>query len=133
MSKFHLDRKAQEWKISLKELNEKLADAEIKWISENFDKEQWNGNHWQEAKDGHHPLLVKTGSLEQSIKNPIKEVSEHGYTLIVDNSYGIYHQKGTNTIPKRQFFPTSDDEEPEELKQIKKEIIDEHIKNIFEH
>ena len=136
-----LEGKISAWEGNSTNLNQKLAEAEIKFILENFDKEQWNNNPWAQLADstikdkiregyGGQKKLVRTGKLRDDISNADINATDEGYEIRIDNDYGIYHNEGTNHIPQRQFMPTSNDE-PEELKEIKRNIIEEHIKNIF--
>ena len=60
---------------------------------------------WAPRKDkkSTHPLLIKSGSLRQSISWRVTAPD----TVVVgsDKKYGPYHQFGTKNMPARPFFP----------------------------
>lgn len=111
---------------SKEDLMRKLAQNAKQFFIKQFNSESWNGKSWQEAKDGHHPLLVKSGKLKSDLENMQEEVNRDGYSLRLDNDYAEYHNDGTDTIPQREFMGES----PELLKE-QEEIVREHITRIL--
>ena len=54
-------------------------------------------------RDDGHPLLIKSGTLRQSISWKLDGTD----TVVIGSSqkYAIYHQGGTKNMPARPFFP----------------------------
>jgi hypothetical protein len=128
MSKFNFNSKIIEFNFQKEQLMKELAENARDFFVNKFDQEEWQKDKWQEAKDGHHPLLVKTGKLRSDLQNSIKDVTPDGYTIEVDNPYGVYHNEGTEHLPKRQFIG-----EDGELSKEQEQIIKTHVNRIFKH
>lgn len=60
---------------------------------------------WAPRKDkkAKHPLLIKSGSLRQSISWRI--TAPDTVQIGSDKKYASYHQEGTKNMPARPFFP----------------------------
>lgn len=74
----------------------------------NFYDESFNGKPWQPPKEPQdHPLLIDTGALLSAVRNSVNtgnQASKDTYKLVVINDYGLYHNEGTDRLPKRQFM-----------------------------
>ena len=69
-------------------------------------------------RDDGHPLLIKSGSLRQSIKYRV--VGSDTVMVGSDKEYAKYHQHGTKRMPARPFFPV--DSYGNLLPEIKRKI-----------
>lgn len=73
-------------------------------------------------RDDGHPLLIRSGSLRQSISWRIED--DDTVTVSTDRKYAAFHQHGTKKMPARPFFPVGPDGElvPEMRRKIDREI-----------
>lgn len=66
----------------------------------NFSKQGFGSKKWAKRQDkASHPILDKTGKLKKGIK---AEIKENEIVFMTNTTYGIYHQQGTEKMPKRQ-------------------------------
>ncbi len=83
---------------------------------------------WKEKRYPGQPLLVRTGDLKDSMiskgaRGNITAISKGGAIFGSSISYGIYHDKGGQKIPKRNFSEPSDRRRQIWVDQIEKDII----------
>jgi phage gpG-like protein len=104
----------------VRQITETIAVLVENDILNNFDKEAFNNQAWgprkrEDRQQGRRALLVKTGQMKRGIS-----VRVEGKLIAVysDMNYAIYHNEGTDKIPKRQFVGFTDELE----KQIDKEV-----------
>lgn len=89
-----------------KQMAIEVKDESVK----NIDNESFYGVQWPSAKTpSDHKLLDKTGKLKQAVKNSVNsgDKGNNYYNLTVINDYGLWHNEGTKTLPKRQFLGES--------------------------
>ena len=51
--------------------------------------------------------LVKSGRLRRAVQNSVREVRFEYIRLVVEVPYAMYHNKGTGTLPRREFMADS--------------------------
>lgn len=101
----------------------------------------WEGlssayNKQKQARKGTEDILVDTGKLRESLGFEIKPLSVHlgagnNDTTINGFNYADAHQKGTDNIPQRAFYPTSSKKlGKDEVKKVQK-IMDNFFDNFF--
>jgi len=88
---------------------------------QNASLERWRPNKRQSSNQ----ILVKTGQLKNSIK--LGRTKLDNIEVISDTTYGVYHNEGTDKIPKREFIGNSI-----ELERILTKAIEKDINKIFE-
>lgn len=126
MSKFGFSKIIAELEGSKQELLQELADSAKSHFIDNFNSASFNKQAWEPAKDGHTPLLVKSGQLKSDLENADISINNDGYSIQIDNEYGSYHNEGTSTLPKREFVGPD-----EELDKKQEKIIENHINKLF--
>lgn len=81
-------------------------------------------------RDDGHPLLIKSGTLRQSISWKLDGTD----TVVIGSSqkYAIYHQGGTKNMPARPFFPVDAYGQltPTAMRDIKDNVEDIYKKEI---
>jgi phage gpG-like protein len=122
LSKFKLDILLKNFEKVKATLPNELAEESINFFQDSFRQQGWNGGKWEEVQrripntrawkqatksDRTRAILVKTGKLRASI---FKKKVSFPQIIIATGSeapYAIFHNKGTNKIPKRQFMGDS--------------------------
>lgn len=93
-----------------------LANTAKNHFLQNFTKQSFDGKNWAKRKketkktQGKN-ILIGTGKLRKDVANSVdngNKISNKSFTLVVKNNYAIYHNDGTNKMPKRQFVGTDD-------------------------
>lgn len=77
----------------------------------NFNSQSFYGDSWESPKeDDGKKTLIDSGKLLSAVKNSASTGNKSGFdsfSLNIINSYGIFHNEGTNKLPKRQFIGES--------------------------
>lgn len=104
MSKLRFDLKAREVRAELAALSLEVGEAAVAYTkNEVFPSQSWNGRRWARPKTPQdHALLMKTGRLHGSIR--VIRYNSKGVKWGSTLDYSVYHNKGTATIPRRQFL-----------------------------
>ena len=78
------------------------------------------GSKWQKRKHpSNHPLLNKTGRLKSGYKTkPVKDGIEV-YNIV---DYGIFHQRGTRHMPRRQILGLNQIIQRQAVKEVSKYV-----------
>lgn len=106
MSKFHFDIKAKNAKKNLRIMLDQIGAVAVDHTKNVvFPSQSWEGKAWRPLKDPtiDRPALQKTGKLRRSIR--YRTIVSQGRVIVYDpTKYGGYHDKGTKTLPRRQFM-----------------------------
>jgi len=119
MSKFGFDKILKNWDKTKEEIAKELLVVTKEYFVKNFKSqntkdtmnEAWSPLSEQYKKQkskagyGNKPTLQRTGKLLSALMNSIKTGSSKwsDCKLVVSNEYGIFHNKGTNKMPRRTF------------------------------
>ena len=125
MNKFNLDSVLKKFNQVKATLPNELAEQSLNYFQDSFREQGWDNKKWEEVqrripntnaykypknkKLGRRTsaILVRTGKLKASI---FKKLVSFPRIVIATGSeapYAIYHNKGTDKIPKRQFMGDS--------------------------
>ena len=100
---------------TLRELPPIIGNEAVNFVSENFDRQAWNGVPWQPRRnptkwgkrdDTGRSLLVKTGKLRRSIR--ISEITQHKVTITAggaDVPYARAHNEGLSGLMEQNVNP----------------------------
>jgi phage gpG-like protein len=115
----------------------KLVASDIRnYFVNSFRQQGFDGQKWQEVKrrekenqtaKDKKPILVQTGRLRRSVNESIRKTTWEEIVLGIDTPYAIYHNQGTDKIPKRQFMGQS-----KELDEKVKNRVERTIKKIIQ-
>ena len=115
----------------------KLVASDIRnYFVNSFRRQGFDGQKWQEVKrrekenqtaKDKKPILVQTGRLRRSVNESIRKTTWEEIVLGIDTPYAIYHNQGTDKIPKRQFMGQS-----KELDEKVKNRVEKTIKKIIQ-
>jgi phage gpG-like protein len=115
----------------------KLVASDIRnYFVNSFRRQGFDGQKWQEVKrrekenqtaKDKKPILIQTGRLRRSVNESIRKTTWQEIILGIDTPYAVYHNEGTDKIPKRQFMGQS-----KELDEKVKNRIERTIKKIIQ-
>jgi phage gpG-like protein len=118
---FNFDEIKKQISAEIKKLPKEMA-IEVKDESvSNLNNKSFYGKQWPSPKEPQdHPLLNKTGNLKNAVKQSVStgKKGSNFYSLVVINDYGLFHNEGTSTLPKREFIGESS----EQIKKLTKII-----------
>ena len=126
MSKFRFDIKARQARSAFNEMAKRIGEIGVDHAknvvipSESFDGDPWA----PPKKPQDHKLLDKTGKLRSSIH--VVRANSKGVKWGAGVPYAVYHNDGTDKIPKRQFIGMD-----KQLASKIKKVVQETMKNIL--
>lgn len=141
---FRLDRVKKNFEQLKIDLPKVLANEAQEFFVKTFNQQGWEGKGWKEVKrriEGTpeykypkkkglkrrtSPILVRTGKLRRAVGNSIRVATFSMVRLSVSTPYAIYHNEGTDTLPKRRFMART-----RKLTLKHKQTINSAIRNCF--
>lgn len=104
MSKFRFDLKARDARLKMNVLTHKIGEMAVDYTKNViFPSQSFNGKSWAPPKkELGRPLLQKTRTLYRSIR--IMRSSARSVVWGTDVDYGLFHNRGTSRLPRRQFL-----------------------------
>lgn len=133
MKKFNFEETIKKLQEQKYDLPVKISITAQSYFADTFRKGGFDGEKWKEVKRRLRPspssdksastrgiLIGKTRDLMDSIRHSIREVSWAEIRLGTDVPYAIYHNEGTDKIPKREFMGSSKELDDKIDKVIKK-------------
>lgn len=110
----------------LKELPKDIAEIIKDDGVKNIKSGSYNGKNYKpRVKDEGHPILNKSGKLLDAVNNSVKtgnKSSNDSYMIKVINDYGLWHQEGTDKIPKRQIIGETNNLDKKVIEYIHKSL-----------
>ena len=119
-----LQKQLNDFNLQTANMLKEIGDLNKKEADKSFNTKSYDGRAWEDSKEHKNELLVKTGKLKGSIK--VSSNGKDSVKVTSDVSYAVYHNEGTNRLPRRQFIGNSITVEKGVI-----EIIKTKIKTIF--